>query len=223
MYIMTSTTTGIISRSFYNAMHRNYAPAYFERINSNPDNVYRSGYERWLNLIPIIHGANDPHKGAKLSIIESIIWSLATELITQPWIYQGFPPAGQGMPTREILAIDDVTGAQLVLCRWNAIPTPIHGHQFGQMIDYLIDGDAKEIEYKLTDAVMRTVEPVHESEIFGSMSVLSNDYNERSEANLGSLIHKFIPLTKCITLHVIPELPRDGRGNIFNEPKSATA
>jgi len=215
--------SAIISRSYFNAMHRNYAPKYFDRINSNPDNVYRTGYERVLNLIPIIYGPNDPAKKYKLEYAGGIIAALADELVKQPWVLQNFPPEGRGMPTREILAIDDVTGAMIVLCRWNPIATPIHGHAHGHMIDFLVSGQAKEIEYELTDPIMRTVEKTRESAIFLPMSTLSNDYNPESEASLGSLIHKFIPLTRCVTLHLIPELPRDGRGNLFNEPKTEAA
>jgi hypothetical protein len=207
----------IQQQQYFKAMPIEAAFQYFEKVNQNPANGYRSGYEEWMSLIPKIEGPNDGAKQSKLILTAAIITDLAYRLKNQNWVWNNWPAQGQ-MLTRTILAIDEITKAQLILVRWNAIETPIHGHQAGQMIDFLIEGTAKEIEYELVDRQNRLVIPRSSAgRTFTEMSVLSNEYNTSEEVNLGALIHKFIPLTRAITLHLIPEMPRDGKGNLFTE------
>lgn len=214
----TKSKKSIVSREYFRAMAPRNAETLLQRININPDNSYKSGYERYLDYLPVIHGNDDPAKDRKLLNIEGIIKDLAENLLNQVWVFENWPAPGK-MLNRVILGIDQITGGELILVRWNTIETPIHGHQYGQMIDFLVAGKAKEIEYEVSNEKARIVTEIGYSE-FGNMSILSNDFHS-AESNLsrGALIHRFIPLTKCITLHYIPEHPRDGRGNLFNEPK----
>jgi len=208
----------VISRETLRALPAKEAVKAFQRINTNPNNSYKSGFEFYMNYIPIIHGKDDPKKAEKLEYIADIISDLAERLMQESWILENWP-SPEKMLNRVVLGIDEVTGGELIMVRWNAIETPIHGHQYGQMIDYLVKGMAEEIEYQIIDEKLRTVEQIGSAE-FKSMQVLSNDFHAADTVvSRGALIHKFIPLKKCITLHYIPEHPRDGRGNLFNEPK----
>lgn len=206
----------IETESFYAPMSLEAAYAWFEKTNINPANSYRSGYERYMSLIPKINGNADPNKQLKLDATAAVIEHLASILLDQYWITENWP-APDKMLTRTILAIDKETGAELVLVRWNKIETPIHGHAPGQMIDYLISGVAGEVEYEVVDAENRLVVQKTDEQFFNPMSVLSNEFNLSESVNRGALIHKFIAKQKSITLHLIPEHPRDGVGNLFTE------
>lgn len=219
---MKQTTTAI-SRTHFRPMLPKDAETRLNRINTNPDNSYRPGYEMFLNFIPIIHGSDDPEKINKLLYIEQLFAELGETLLRQNWVHENWPEEGK-MLNRVILAIDDATGGEIVLVRWNVCETPVHGHEYGQMIDYLMKGDAKEVNYHVIDEVSREVEQVGDAETFTGMNVLSNGFTPKdTSVSRGAVIHKFIAMTKCITLHFIPEHPRDLKGNRFNEPKKVKA
>jgi len=208
----------VVSRETFRALPAKEAEKAFQRINTNPNNSYQPGFEFYLNYIPVIHGKDDPKIGEKKDYIADIIGDLAERLMQESWVLDNWPAPHQ-MLNRVMLGIDEVTGGELVMVRWNPIETPIHGHQYGQMIDFLVKGKAKEIEYEIQDEKQRKVQEIGFHE-FKSMEVLSNDFHAAETlVSRGALIHKFIPIMKCITLHYIPEHPRDGKGNLFNEPK----
>lgn len=201
---------------FYEPLPLEAAYARFEKINTNPANAYRSGYERYMALMPKIIRHDDPNKQLKLEATEAIFNHLASVLADQSWISDNWP-ADDKIITRTVLAIDKETGSQLLLARWNVYDLPIHGHAPGQAIDFLIKGSASAIEYEIVDAGKRLVVQKSPEVLYDEMSVLMNEYNTSDDTSHAAFIHKFIPRTKCITLHLVPELPRDGHGNLFTE------
>lgn len=208
--------------NYFTALRGREAFSRFIDINKNPANSYRAGHEWVMDSIPRIFDTDTEwDKAAKLNAMHEIIEQLAQQLMTEAWPMFDWPDAGT-MLNRVILGIDRETGAQLVLVRWNAIETPIHGHAYGQMLDYLIRGTAAEVEYDIVDADNRAVMQSGNVKYFFGPIVLSNDfYVKMDDVSRGALVHKFIPQTKCLTLHLIPELPRDGKDNLFAELKTS--
>jgi hypothetical protein len=208
----------IVRREYFSAMPSKQAAARFMRVNQNPNNDYRSGFEFFMNYFPVIHGHNDPFKAKKLSYIQDVIADLAERLLQEPWIVENWPMPTQ-MLNRVVLAIDDLTGAELVLVRWNKGETPIHGHDDGQMIDYLVRGRAIEVEYKVIDEATRSVKEISRRGITQMNPILNGFFDKSAGVHLSAMIHQFVAICKCVTLHLVPAHPRDGRGNTFNKPK----
>lgn len=212
----------LLKREYFKALPPEEANHLFSRINHNPDNVYRTGFEYLMNRIPVIHGDHDPMKQSKLMHIESIFRSFAQRLSQKSWawawVWENWPSSDK-MHNLVTLGIDQF-GGELVMARWNPIETSIHGHECGQMIDFLVSGKARQFEYDAySDNRQRFVHQIGYSD-YESMSCLSNEYNIKGSASNRAIIHKFIPLSRCLTLHYIPHHPRNGKGNIFNEPKN---
>lgn len=208
-------------KKYFTALRGAAAYERFAEINKNPGNGYLSGYEHHMDNIPVINDCDSPEtKEAKLLDMQDKMIALANEIKYKAWVRRGWPAPGN-MLTRTMLAIDGDTGAQIVLVRWNIIETPIHGHQYGQMLDMLVQGVAGEIEYDIVDPIKRTVEQNGSYTLACGPKVLSNNYYQKSDATKGALVHKFITQTQCVTLHFIPELPPDGKGNLFTEVNPA--
>lgn len=206
-------------KKYFTALRGAAAYERFTEINKNPGNNYLSGYEHHMDNIPVVNDCDSQEtKAAKLLDMEQKMITLATEIKNKAWVRRGWPMAGT-MLTRTILAIDGDTGAQIVLVRWNIIETPIHGHQYGQMLDMLVQGAAGEIDYDIIDPAQRTVQQNGNYKSACGLTVLSNGYYQKADAAKGALVHKFITQTECVTLHFIPELPPDGKGNLFTEIK----
>lgn len=201
----------LLKREYFKALPPEEANHLFSRINHNPDNVYRTGFEYLMNRIPVIHGDHDPMKQSKLLHIENVFRDFAVKNLNAPWVTDNWPDKNK-MHNLVTLAIDH-SGGEIVLARWNEIETSIHGHECGQMTDFLIAGRAKQIEYEVQNEKQRRVQAIG-YRYYKGMSVLANDFNS------ASIIHRFIPLSNCITIHYIPHHPRNGKGNIFNEPKN---
>lgn len=209
-----------MNNHFFTALRGAHAFERFLSINKNALNAYHSGYEHYMDNVPIIKSDDcEEIKNGKLQTTSDQITLLAKELLTQSWIYRDWPSNGI-MLTRAILAIDKETNAQIALVRWNQIETPIHGHQYGQMLDMLLAGTAAEQDYDIIDSVNRVVKDNGHYQRAIGPKILSNGYYSPLEAIKGAMVHKFIPLSKCITLHFIPEMPPDGKGNLFQEAKN---
>lgn len=205
-----------MKRLFFTALRGQAAFEKFQLINKNPANSYRAGYEQYMDFIPIVTDEDEEfEKYGKLASMQNTLLDLAVEINEKSWIWENWPAPGN-MLTRTMLALDEESGAQIVLVRWNVIETPIHGHQYGQMIDVLLRGEATEVNYKIVDEQKRLVERVGSHSTCG-YSVLSNQYTSAKTLAKGAVIHKFQTFTKAITLHFIPELPPDGKGNLFTE------
>lgn len=204
-------------KKYFTALRGAAAYERFAEINKNPGNGYLSGYEHHMDNIPMVNDCDSPEvKEAKLLDMQDKMIALANEIKNKAWVRRGWPQPGN-MLTRTMLAIDGDTGAQIVLVRWNIIETPIHGHQYGQMLDMLLHGSAEELEYDIIDPVQRTVVANGSYQIASGPKVLSYGYYQKSDAFKGALVHKFITKTQAVTLHFIPELPPDGKGNLFTE------
>lgn len=208
----------IIRREYFRPMPTKQAEDRFRRINTNPDNVYQGGLESFMNYLYVIHGAGDPDISRKLDYNIGVIEDLAERLLSESVTSENWPAPGQ-MLNRVVLAIDELTGAELVMVRWNKGETPIHGHDEGQMIDYLIRGKAIEIEYRVENRRTRLVKEVSRRGITQMNPIINGYFDKSNDVSLSAMIHQFVATCRCLTLHLIPAHPRDGRGNIFNKPK----
>lgn len=209
--------------NYFNALRGRDAFARFIDINKNTSNSYRSGYEHYFDQIPrVLPSDSDAEINGKLEATSEIINKLANELWHLEWALANWPKPG-AMLRRIILGIDRETSALIVLCHWNKIETPIHGHAYGQMLDYLMIGEAEEIEYDIVDSEKRLVVENEKRLVFTGPAILSNGYH-KPETGLnterGALVHKFVTKTRAVTLHLVPEMPRDAKGNLFTEAES---
>lgn len=199
---------------YYKPLRQNDAIKLFANINANENNSYHSGYEYLMNDMPVAKNENDR---AAIALAGLHMTKIADQLKHIYWLTEDWPPEGQN--NREILAIDKHTGAELLIVRWN-VPTPIHGHNGGHMIDVLVSGVIQEIDYAVIDNEKRIVKQIQQETYFSKFGslLLVNGYWEEGAAKLDAFVHKTIPISHhAVTLHLVPAHPRDGIGNSFTE------
>lgn len=202
----------------------------------DPDKkMYHTGFERYMNGLFVMED-NDPNLRTvvenNMFVMKMMAYKLATTLLHKS--LKDAPPLSF---TRTMLAIEEPvrneageitkTGAELVLAKWaKGFVTPIHGHSFGFMSEYLISGKVQVENYELNleDETWETANLI-ETKIAtsGKDNIITSIYAKKDRlltSKHRAMIHRLTFLEDTATLHYLPAHPLNGIGNTYTSTNS---
>lgn len=194
---------------------------------------YQSGYEHWLERLPIL-SANDLHLKQKLQYAEVIMEELAQRLQGSSWIHDNKPePHGFNRTIiameSPVVACNGITGdcsygsglmvtkegVELLVAKWgDHHASPVHGHSDGFLYEHILYGKMRVNTYRIVDAINRIVRPLR-TDIATNGKFASGFMINEHGIERGNLIHNFVSIGQSASLHFVPEHTRDGRDNGF--------
>lgn len=175
---------------------------------------YRTGFEAYLELLPIMHDAKH--------LIESknVMHEVAMALKHTAWVHEYIP---DNKFERNIIALESpivdgnniTAGVELVVAKWGMdFASPVHGHAPGFIYENLLCGKILVNSYRLMDNdKVRLTESNLITKPGAFVATWADGKGDRHERQ--SLIHNFISKGNSATLHYLPEHTRDGRDNTF--------
>jgi hypothetical protein len=183
---------------------------------------YKEGYERYLEAIPRLID-NDPSLANKLATARKVFNLLFDDLKQAEWF--DAIPLEDGDFTRVFLAMEPrelnesgepIPTTELLVTRWSkGMQVPPHSHAAGFMHESMIRGQFVETEYRLVDDGL--LRPIH-TVVFNSGDTISDVYTKPQPGmNFPALIHSVDVTEESLALHLVPDHPRDGRGNMRYE------
>jgi len=183
---------------------------------------YRQGYENIFSSLPIIGSVTT---NWDLSIIDATMWNITHHLAWEDWVRNNTPAyspllrtvIGMEKPTWSLENANLQAGAELVVINWqDGACTPTHGHPRGYMHERLIFGKVKQRTYRIVDAENRIVRPIGLCVYDKTNDIIDAGFNDDAGVKDGAFVHDFTFLKPSATLNLVPEHPKNGKGNKFS-------
>lgn len=188
--------------------------------NDNPKiSHYRQGYESIFNDMPIIGPITSDFE---ISDMSRNMAYLTDKLSKQDWVKNNTPIKNNVV--RTVIAMEKPVcngitlqdGAELLVINWKpGFSTPAHGHARGYMHERLIFGKLKQRTYRIVDVEKRIVRPVNLELFCNTNDVIDAGYNSDNGTEHGAFVHDFTILEPTATLNLVPNHPKDTKGNVF--------